>query len=101
MQIKKSYFYKDKIVNSWIFAAYLHLLIENKKSIIVSSKLNWFKFNLIPEETKPISYQSRRLDKPYHIDYVYAAKESVIALQIGGADKWLELSDHMPLTFEF
>lgn len=67
----------------------------------MSSKLNWFKFNLIPEETKPTSYQSRHLDKPYHIDYVYAAKESVIALQIGGADKWLELSDHMPLTFEF
>lgn len=53
------------------------------------------------KETKPTFYQYRHLDEPYHIDYVYAAKDVVTTLEIGDADKWLELSDHMPLTFEF
>ena len=53
------------------------------------------------KETKPTFYQSWNLNKPYHIDYVYAAKGVVTTLEIGDADKWLELSDHMPLTFEF
>lgn len=76
----------------------LNIKLNNKGLFSVYHELTGEKQG---KETKPTFYQSRHLDKPYHIDYVYAAKESVIALQIGGADKWLELSDHMPLTFEF
>lgn len=52
------------------------------------------------KETQHTFYQARHLDEPYHIDYVYAAKDVVSTLQIGDADKWIELSDHMPLVFE-
>ena len=52
------------------------------------------------KETQATFYQSRHLDQPYHIDYVYAGKDRVIAFQIGDSDKWIELSDHMPITFE-
>ena len=35
-----------------------------------------------------------------NIDYVYTSKDRVIGFKIGDADKWIELSDHMPITFE-
>ena len=52
------------------------------------------------KETQYTFYQYRHLDEPYHIDYVYAAKDRVIGFKIGDANKWIELSDHMPITFE-
>ncbi len=52
------------------------------------------------KETQPTFYQSRHLDQPYHIDYVYTGKGRVTAFQIGDAYRWIELSDHMPITFE-
>ena len=45
-------------------------------------------------------YLYRKLDNPYHIDYVYAGKDVVTNFNIGNADKWIQLSDHAPLTFE-
>lgn len=52
------------------------------------------------KETQYTFYLNWNLDKPYHIDYVYAAKDRVIGFKIGDADKWIELSDHVPITFE-
>ena len=52
------------------------------------------------KETQYTFYQYRHLDEPYHIDYVYTAKDRVIGFKIGDADKWIELSDHIPITFE-
>ena len=45
-------------------------------------------------------YWYRHLDKPFHLDHIFSAPDKVKDLQIGDADKWLELSDHMPLIFE-
>ena len=73
----------NKLNNKGLFSAY-HELTGEKQG----------------EETQATFYQSRHLDKPYHIDYVYTCKDRVIAFQIGDADKWIELSDHMPITFE-
>lgn len=52
------------------------------------------------KETQYTFYMNWKLEKPYHIDYVYAGKDVITAFQIGDAEKWVELSDHIPLTFE-
>ena len=51
------------------------------------------------EESIPTFYMNYNREKPYHLDHVFAAPGKV-DLQIGEADKWLELSDHMPLVFK-
>lgn len=52
------------------------------------------------EESIATFYWYRKLDKPFHLDHVFSSPGKVKDLQIGDADKWLKLSDHMPLTFE-
>lgn len=53
------------------------------------------------KESKNTFYLYRHLDKPYHIDYVYACPSGVENYEILDADKWISLSDHMPIVFEF
>lgn len=72
-----------KLNNKGLFSAY-HELTGEKQG----------------KETQPTFHQSWDLEKPYHIDYVYAGKDVVTAFQIGDVDKWIEFSDHIPLTFE-
>lgn len=52
------------------------------------------------EETTPTFYMYRHLDKPYHLDHIFSSPDKVKDLEIGDADKWLQLSDHVPLIFE-
>lgn len=52
------------------------------------------------QETQSTYHWQWNLEKPYHIDYVYAGKDVVTDLRIGDANKWIELSDHVPITFE-
>lgn len=56
------------------------------------------------KETRPTFFLSRKLDRPYHIDYIFADKEllsKVMRLEVGEIHKWSELSDHLPITCEF
>ena len=53
------------------------------------------------EESIPTFYWQYNPEKPYHLDHVFAAARKVKDdLKIGKKDKWLKLSDHMPLIFE-
>ena len=52
------------------------------------------------KESQNTFYLYRHLDKPYHIDYVYAGKEIVTSLNILDANYWIGLSDHIPIVFE-
>ena len=55
------------------------------------------------KESKPTLYFQRNLSRPYHIDYIFGAKkfaERTKNLEVGQADKWLKLSDHMPIICE-
>ena len=56
------------------------------------------------KESSPTSYFQRNPSRPYHIDYIFGAKifaEQTRAVEVGHADKWLHLSDHMPIFCEF
>jgi exonuclease III len=53
------------------------------------------------KESENTFYLYRHLDKPYHIDYVYACPSGVEKYEILDADEWISLSDHMPIAFEF
>lgn len=52
------------------------------------------------KESVPTLYFQRNLSRPYHIDYIFGAKrftEQTNKFEIGQAEKWLKLSDHMPI----
>ena len=52
------------------------------------------------EESEATFYWYRKLENPYHLDHVFSRPGKVRNLEICDADEWLELSDHMPITFE-
>ena len=55
------------------------------------------------KESVPTLYFQRNLSRPYHIDYIFGAKrftEQTKKFEIGQAEKWLKLSDHMPIFCE-
>ena len=52
------------------------------------------------KESQSTFYLYRHLDKPYHIDYVYASEGIVTDLKILDAEDWIEVSDHVPIVFE-
>jgi endonuclease/exonuclease/phosphatase family metal-dependent hydrolase len=52
------------------------------------------------EELHPTFYLQRNLNKPYHIDYIFASKKrfpNVSDLEIGSETAWLAISDHLPV----
>ncbi|MFZ6712300.1 hypothetical protein [Undibacterium sp. TC9W] len=50
------------------------------------------------QEQKPTFYMQRKLDKSHHIDYVFCGSLwTVLDVEIGYPEDWLQLSDHMPL----
>lgn len=52
------------------------------------------------QESQATFFMYRHLDKPYHLDHVFASKGRIEDLQFGDAEKWIQLSDHLPLIFE-
>ena len=75
------------------------LATKNIKSLYhLSNKVNQGK------EKEPTLYLQRKLEKPYHIDYIFGSKyfqQKVEAVNIGKSKNWLAISDHMPLTGKF
>lgn len=52
-------------------------------------------------ETRPTFFLHRNQLKPYHIDYAFAGSGwTVRRVEVGDADTWLSVSDHMPLVFD-
>ena len=52
------------------------------------------------EESQPTHYWLFKLENPFHLDHVFAAPGRVRKFEIGDAEDWLGLSDHMPIIFE-
>jgi len=53
------------------------------------------------EESIPTFYLYRHKDKSYHIDYGFISKLKKCSYEIGEFDKWIKLSDHIPITLNF
>jgi len=55
-------------------------------------------------ETCATYFHRRKREEPFHIDYMCVSQSLLAALdtfEIGGADDWIETSDHMPLIGRF
>lgn len=52
---------------------------------------------LFGQESMATHFHQRNSKKPFHIDYVYCSKESVLTTEIEDFGKWSEFSDHVPL----
>lgn len=54
-------------------------------------------------ESRPTYYQHRNVEKSYHIDYAFTSRNlfdpKKHVVEVGECEKWLDLSDHMPVTF--
>jgi len=75
----------------------LNIKLNNKGLFSVYHELNGEKQG---EETNATFFQTRHLNQPYHIDYVYAGKDRVSEFEILDHWKWISLSDHLHLVFE-
>ena len=56
------------------------------------------------KETQPTFFLQRNLNKKYHIDYVFGCEDFANRLkkmEIGEINKWLRISDHLPIICEF
>lgn len=52
-------------------------------------------------ESSPTFYMQRKVDKPYHIDYVFGGPEWAIeSVEVGQVSDWLHHSDHMPVVVD-
>ncbi|MCK5341980.1 MAG: endonuclease/exonuclease/phosphatase family protein [Candidatus Heimdallarchaeota archaeon] len=79
-------------------------VVRELKEIQIESLYHQYFKEEAGKETQPTLFLQRKLEKPYHIDYVFASNElskSLINMTIGQSDKWLETSDHMPVYCEF
>lgn len=55
------------------------------------------------QEPDPTFYLQRNLKKPYHIDYIFGSEifyNRLKYVEIGRPEKWLAISDHMPVVGE-
>lgn len=52
-------------------------------------------------ESAPTYFHQKRLEKSFHIDYVYSNLSSVKLVEVGTFSDWSILSDHVPLIVEF
>lgn len=55
------------------------------------------------KETNPTLFFQRKLERPYHIDYIFGSEKFIPHLkmfEVCQSNKWLESSDHMPIYCE-
>lgn len=56
------------------------------------------------QETRPTLYMYRKLNRPYHIDYIFASRgfeDRLQSFRVGDYERWKSSSDHMPLVAVF
>jgi exonuclease III len=76
-------------------------ILKNKR---IESLYHYYLKEEQGKESQPTFYLQRKRDKPYHIDYMFGAywfQEKLNHIKIEQIDKWLAISDHLPLVADF
>jgi endonuclease/exonuclease/phosphatase family metal-dependent hydrolase len=79
-------------------------VVNELKENGIHSLYHEFNGEMQGKESIPTLYFQRKLDRPYHIDYVFGSKvflDGLKNIEIGQVGKWLSMSDHMPIVVEF
>lgn len=74
-------------------------VVKGLKKRGLESVYHWFSKEEQGMETKPTFYMYKRRERPFHIDHCFADPKIIQSYDILD-DKWLELSDHLPIVFE-
>lgn len=54
------------------------------------------------QESKPTFFLQKNLEKPYHIDYFFKSPHfKTTSFKIGKYEDWIDISDHVPISYEF
>lgn len=78
-------------------------VVMELKELGIESLYHKFTGEAQGNETNPTLYFQKKLERPYHIDYVFGPQkfsDKLIKIEIGQIDKWLGISDHMPILCE-
>lgn len=75
-------------------------LIDNLNELRLVDSYHYLNDEKEGEESKATFFMYRHLDKPYHLDHVFAAPDKVKYLEIGDENYWTQFSDHIPIVFE-
>ena len=76
-------------------------MIERLSEINLIDNYHYLNDEKQGDESQATFYMYRKLDYPFHLDHVFSASDKVKDLEIGDEEKWLKLSDHLPISFEF
>lgn len=79
-------------------------VVNGLKEIEVESFYHKFYDEEQGKESRPTFFLQRKIEKSYHIDYIFGSKSfstKLKSISVGNVEQWLELSDHLPMICEF
>lgn len=79
-------------------------VVKELKEIGIESAYHRFTGESQGQEKNATLYFQRKLERPYHIDYIFGSNElldKLKHLEIGQVSNWLPSSDHMPILCDF
>lgn len=78
-------------------------VVKELKELGIESLYHKYTGETQGNETNPTLYFQKKLERPYHIDYVFGSQKfstRLVKIEIGQVSKWLGISDHMPILCE-
>lgn len=79
-------------------------VIKELNELNIKSLYHLFSEEEQGKEKTPTFYLQKNINKPYHIDYIFAKKTLISTdqkIQIESFEKWESISDHCPVTTTF
>ena len=79
-------------------------MVKELKDIGIESLYHNYRNEKQGEESQPTFFLHRKIEKPYHIDYIFGClffQNRVKKIEVGPIKQWLSVSDHLPIICEF
>ncbi len=77
-------------------------VVQNLKELDIISCYHSYFEEEHGAESRPTFFLQRNLEKPFHLDYIFAPDSFPLnKVSIGAEDDWLPLSDHLPICGDF